>query len=339
MNLESLIRPSLLGLKPYSSARDEYTGTEGVFLDANENPYGDLNRYPDPYQRDLKGKLAMLRGVNSNQIFVGNGSDEVIDLCFRLFCEPGKDKALQFSPTYGMYKVSAGINNVELLDCPLTADFEIDLKAAKQIIEQQQPKLVFVCSPNNPTGNLMNQEAIKQLASFTPGVIIVDEAYIDFADAESAIALLSECDNLIVTQTFSKAWGLAAARVGVAYASPNIISWLNKIKPPYNVSGLNQKAAIEALEDTAGFKERKAAILTEKQRLIKFFQQLPMVQKVYPTQANFILIRLPGATDWYEKLIEQRIITRNRSSVVANSLRITVGTPQENDKLINALKQ
>ena len=337
MEIKEVIRPDLLALKPYSSARDEYTGKAGVFLDANENPYGTLNRYPDPYQRALKAELAELRNVDSNQIFVGNGSDEVIDLCFRLFCRPGIDKALQFSPTYGMYKVSAAINNIELLDCPLTADFQIDLESALKTIDSEQPKLIFTCSPNNPTGNLIDKAIIKSIARATKGLVIVDEAYIDFVDSESCISLLEELDNLIVSQTFSKAWGLAAARVGVAYSSEALIGWLNNIKPPYNVSGLNQAAALEALTDREGFAQRKAAILKEKERLIIYFEQLDWVQKVYPTQANFVLIKVPQATALYEQLIEQQIITRNRSSVIADSLRITVGTPKENDILINAL--
>lgn len=338
MDTNALIRPSLRDLKPYSSARDEYTGKEGVFLDANENPYGSLNRYPDPYQRALKAALANLRKVANEQVFIGNGSDEVIDLCFRLFCEPGKDKVLQFSPTYGMYKVSAAINDVEVLDCPLDATFEIDLTKALQLIEQQQPKLIFVCSPNNPTGNLFSLETIKALAAASQGVVIVDEAYIDFANAPSAVSLIDTTFNLIVSQTFSKAWGLAAARVGIAYGNANLITWLSNIKPPYNVSELNQQAALDALADKAGFEQRKRAILEEKQRLISFFKAFPLVEKVYPSQTNFILIKLPDATGWYERLISQKIITRNRSSVIADSLRITVGTPTENDILINAFK-
>lgn len=338
MDTNALIRPSLRDLKPYSSARDEYTGKEGVFLDANENPYGSLNRYPDPYQRALKAALATLRKVANEQVFIGNGSDEVIDLCFRLFCEPGKDKVLQFSPTYGMYKVSAAINDVEVLDCPLDATFEIDLAKALQLIEQQQPKLIFVCSPNNPTGNLFSLETIKALAAASQGVVIVDEAYIDFANAPSAVSLIDTIDNLIVSQTFSKAWGLAAARVGIAYGNANLITWLSNIKPPYNVSELNQQAALDALADKAGFEQRKRAILEEKQRLISFFKAFPLVEKVYPSETNFILIKLPDATGWYERLIGQQIITRNRSSVIADSLRITVGTPTENDILINAFK-
>ena len=338
MDTNALIRPSLRDLKPYSSARDEYTGKEGVFLDANENPYGSLNRYPDPYQRALKAALATLRKVANEQVFIGNGSDEVIDLCFRLFCEPGKDKVLQFSPTYGMYKVSAAINDVEVLDCPLDATFEIDLAKALQLIEQQQPKLIFVCSPNNPTGNLFSLETIKALAAASQGVVIVDEAYIDFANAPSAVSLIDTIDNLIVSQTFSKAWGLAAARVGIAYGNANLITWLSNIKPPYNVSELNQQAALDALADKAGFEQRKRAILEEKQRLRSFFKAFPLVEKVYPSETNFILIKLPDATGWYERLIGQQIITRNRSSVIADSLRITVGTPTENDILINAFK-
>lgn len=338
MDINALIRPSLRDLKPYSSARDEYTGKEGVFLDANENPYGSLNRYPDPYQRALKAALADLRNVANEQVFIGNGSDEVIDLCFRLFCEPGKDKVLQFSPTYGMYKVSAAINDVEVLDCPLDASFEIELPKALKLIKQQQPKLIFVCSPNNPTGNLFSLETIKTLAAASQGVVIVDEAYIDFANAPSAVSLINTIDNLIVSQTFSKAWGLAAARVGIAYGNANLITWLSNIKPPYNVSELNQQAALDALADKTGFEQRKRAILEEKQRLINFFKGLPLVEKVYPSETNFILIKLPDATGWYERLICQQIITRNRSSVIADSLRITVGTPTENDILINAFK-
>ncbi len=338
IDINSIIRPNILELKPYSSARDEFTGEEGIFLDANENPYGELNRYPDPYQKMLKQKLATIKDVSSNNIFVGNGSDEVIDLAFRIFCSPGFDKALTFSPTYGMYDVSAAINNVELLKLPLNEEFQIDLEKLEPYFNDNSIKLMFICSPNNPTGNLMNQTDIEFILNNFKGIVIIDEAYIDFAEADSLINLINQYNNLIVSQTFSKAWGLAAARVGTAYANPEIITLYNKVKPPYNVSKINQQAAIKALDNYKTYENMLAAILTEKDRLKSELESIDLVKNIYPSDSNFLLLEVDDANQLYDDLVDQKIITRNRNAQVANCLRISVGTPQENDELINALK-
>lgn len=338
IKIENIVRPNILDLQPYSSARDEFTGKEGIFLDANENPYGELNRYPDPYQAALKEKLSELKRVNSNNIFVGNGSDEVIDLTFRIFCSPGFDKALTFSPTYGMYDVSAAINNVELLKLPLNEEFQIDLEKLAPYFNDNSIKLMFICSPNNPTGNLMNTKDIEFILNNFNGIVILDEAYIDFAEADSLISLINQYNNLIVSQTFSKAWGLAAARVGLAYANPEIISLYNKVKPPYNVSELNQKAALNVLENIEVYQQNLVTILNEKEQLKQDLQQFDLVKKIYPTDANFLLIEVRNADAVYTTLVNQQIITRNRNKQVENCIRISVGTPEENNKLITALK-
>lgn len=338
INIENLVRPNILELKPYSSARDEFTGEEGIFLDANENPYGELNRYPDPYQKHLKQKLASLKGVNTNNIFVGNGSDEVIDLAFRVFCSPGFDKALTFSPTYGMYDVSSAINNVELLKLPLNQEFQIDLEKLQPYFHDNSIRLMFICSPNNPTGNLMNKSDIEFILNNFKGIVIIDEAYIDFAKADSLISLINQYNNLIVSQTFSKAWGLAAARVGTAYASPEIITLYNKVKPPYNVSKLNQQAAIKALDNYKTYEDMLAVILSEKERVSTELENIDLVKTIYPSDANFLLLEVDDANQLYDDLVKQKIITRNRNTQVPNCLRISIGTPEENNELINALK-
>jgi len=338
MNIDKLIRKNILALKPYSSARDEFDGDNATFLDANENPFGELNRYPDPYQKTLKEKLSKLKGVDSNQIFIGNGSDEVIDLAFRIFCNPGVDKALTFSPTYGMYDVSAGINDVELIKIPLTTDFQIDLSKTKQYLKNENLKLIFICSPNNPTGNIIEEDSIKNILQTFNGVVIVDEAYIDFSASESWIKMLTEFPNLMISQTFSKAWGLAAARVGVLYANSEIISYYNKVKPPYNVSELNQKAAVAALNNIALFEENKRIILSEKETLITSLKTLSLVKKVYPSDANFILVEVDDANLIYEELVSKKVIVRNRNQVIDNCIRISVGTPTENTLLISSLR-
>lgn len=335
--LEKIVRKNILNLKPYSSARSEFTGKEGVFLDANENPFGTLNRYPDPFQKELKSKLGVLKSIAVENIFIGNGSDEVIDLAFRIFCEPGKDKALTFSPTYGMYDVSAEINDVELIKVPLNASFQIDFAAFENYLNDTSLKLIFICSPNNPTGN--NIENIDLLLQKFKGIVIVDEAYIDFSTAGSFINKIKHYPNLIVSQTFSKAWGLAAARVGTAYADISIISLFNKVKSPYNVSELNQKAALNALENYSEFEKRKAIIIEQKEWLEKQLTMLPVVNKVYPSDANFILIETADANRIYNELVDQKVITRNRNSLVKNCIRITVGTAEENKKLINELSK
>ena len=338
VNLENIVRSNIWNLKPYSSARDEFSGNEGVFLDANENPFGELNRYPDPYQKELKQKLAELKKVNVNNIFVGNGSDEVIDLAFRIFCNPGVDKALTFSPTYGMYGVSATINNVELIKIPLNKEFQIDLNKVKPYLSDSSIKLIFICSPNNPTGNLMAKNDIIFILNNFHGIVIIDEAYIDFAEGESLINLIGQYKNLIVSQTLSKAWGLAAARVGLAYANEEIISLYNKVKPPYNVSKLNQKAALQALFNPIKFQENLELIQIEKKRLKNNLQQLGLIKKIHPSDANFFLVEVENADALYHDLVNKKIIVRNRNNQIANCIRITIGSKEENKKLITALK-
>lgn len=337
--LKKIVRKNILDLQPYSSARDEFTGKEGIFLDANENPFGTLNRYPDPYQQELKSILSDQKGVNVNQIFVGNGSDEIIDLLYRIFCNPGKDKALTFSPTYGMYDVSAAINNVELLKIPLTESFQIDVEAAVNEIVKRDVKLTFVCSPNNPTGNAFPRKDIEEILKNTSGILVVDEAYIDFSETNSMIDLIDVYPNLVVTQTMSKARGLAAVRVGFAFANEEIIKLLNKVKPPYNVSGLNQKAAIDALKNNELFISNVKIIITQREELRQKLSDLDSVVKIYPTDANFLLVEFKNADNTYEALIKRKLIVRNRAKVVKNCIRISVGTPVENSRLIAELKQ
>lgn len=335
-NLENLVRPNILKLKPYSSARDEYKGSTGVFLDANENPFGTLNRYPDPYQKEVKEKLSALKSIPVSQIFLGNGSDEVIDLVFRIFCTPGRDKALVFTPTYGMYEVSANINDTELLQLPLNSDFQIDKESIIPFLTDENLKLIFICSPNNPTGNSI--ENVDFILENFNGIVFVDEAYIDFSTQKSWVEKLSQYPNLIISQTFSKARGLAAVRVGIAYSSPEIIALFNKTKPPYNVSQLNQEAALIALLDAKKYQSEIKTILAEKERLEKEFLQLSLIKKIYPSDANFILVEVNDADGIYNNLVQQKIITRNRNSVIAGCIRITIGTTEENNQLIAALK-
>ena len=337
-NLNKLVRANIQKLQAYSSARDEFKGTAEVYLDANENPFGTLNRYPDPQQLKIKQRLSAIKKVENNQIFIGNGSDEVIDLAFRIFCEPGKDKALTFSPTYGMYDVSANINDIELIKQPLLNDFQINLNQLQPYLDMEDVKIIFVCSPNNPTGNCFNDEDIIYILENFNGIVIIDEAYIDFSSKASFITKLNEYPNLIISQTFSKAWGLAGARVGAAYANSAIINLYHKVKPPYNVSTLNQEKVIESLNNLSEFEVNKNTILDEKKQLIKAFENIKLVQKIYPSDANFILIEVTNATEIYNKLVAEKIITRNRNSLVDNCLRITVGSTEENTQLITVLK-
>lgn len=334
--LEKIVRPNILNLKPYSSARDEYTGKDAVFLDANENPFGELNRYPDPHQTALKEKLSSLKNIGTENIFIGNGSDEVIDIAYRTFCEPGKDKALTFSPTYGMYDVSAAINNIELIKIPLNENFQIDLGLLNKYIDDDNLKLIFICSPNNPSGN--NLDNMEDVLKRFNGIVFVDEAYIDFSDSESFLSKLSSYPNIIISQTFSKARGLAAARIGTAFASKEIIDLYNKVKPPYNVSKLNQEAALQSLQDEQQFEENKNTILAQRSFLQSELAKISLVKKIYPTDANFMLVEVEDADKIYNELVNQRVITRNRNSVVKNCIRITVGSEAENKKLIFALK-
>lgn len=338
IDLESLVRDNIYNLKPYSSARDDYNGSEGIFLDANENPFGTLNRYPDPYQNILKQKLAKIKNVDSRQIFIGNGSDEVIDLALRIFCNPCLDKGLCFTPSYGMYAVSSDINNIELIKLPLTNDFQIDRNTVTPYLSDSKLKVIFICSPNNPTGNLINKSDIEYFLDNFSGIVIVDEAYVDFADSDSLINLLDTYNNLIVSQTFSKAWGIAAARVGVAYSNELIISLFNKVKPPYNVSRLNQEAAISALESYDSFRENISTILAEKTKMKMELQDCKVVNKVYPSDANFFLIEVNDADNVYKQLKDQGIIIRNRNKEVENCVRVTIGSQSENEILIKSLK-
>jgi len=335
--LNNLVRKNILSLKPYSSARDEFSGTDGVFLDANENPFGQLNRYPDPHQKELKAKLSEIKSVPVESIFIGNGSDEVIDLAFRIFCNPGKDKALTFFPTYGMYEVSAEINEVELIKVPLTAEFQIDFDELGKYLDDTNLKLIFICSPNNPTANSL--ENIEKVLQKFNGIVIVDEAYIDFSKASSFLTKIEQFPNLIVMQTFSKAWGLAAARVGMAYSNELIVSLFNKVKPPYNVSNPNQQAALKALDDKAGFELRKSIIMEQRSWLQYQLTGLAVVIKVFPSDANFLLVEMTDADRVYVELINQKVVTRNRHRLVNNCLRITVGSPEENQTMIDALKR
>ena len=338
IDIKNLVRKNILNLKPYSSARDEFEGENGIFLDANENPFGGLNRYPDPYQRKVKERLSELNQISTENIFLGNGSDEVIDLAFRIFCEPKKDKVLTFSPTYGMYEVSANINDVELINVELNKDFQIDLENLKPYFNDENLKIIFICSPNNPTGNSIKN--IKYILENFNGIVFIDEAYIDFSPEESFRNQIKNYPNLIVSQTFSKAWGMASVRVGIAYASEEIIKFYNKVKPPYNISQLNQAAILNTLNDENinQVSENIKIILEEKKSLIQNLEKLDLVKKIFPSDANFILISVDNANLVYQELVNQNVIIRNRNSVIKNCLRITVGSPDENKKLIETLQ-
>ena len=332
-DLQSLVRPNIWALKPYSSARDEFTGDEGIFLDANENPFGRKNRYPDPHQRLLKQALSERQHIPAENIFIGNGSDEVIDLVYRIFCEPEKDCVILCPPTYGMYEVSANIHNVKVNRVPLTDDFELDIDG----ILSHEARCLFVCSPNNPSGNRLKN--VERLLEEFRGIVVVDEAYIDFCDDKSFTELLPQYPNLIVMQTFSKAWALASARVGIAYAGAGIIVLMDKTKPPYNVSAFNQEEALKALSKPEKQAYRVAVILQERALLEKELAQLPIVRRVYPSDANFLLVEVDDADKLYNYLVNEKVIVRNRSSMVRNCLRITVGTPEENRILLKALRK
>ncbi|MDG2331546.1 MAG: histidinol-phosphate transaminase [Flavobacteriales bacterium] len=336
--LNKITRNNIEKLKAYSSARDEFTGASGVFLDANENPYGKLNRYPDPYQKELKSEINKCTGIDPNNIFIGNGSDEIIDLLFRVFCNPSIDKALTFAPTYGMYDVSAGINDIELIKVPLNDEFDIDFNSVQGFLSDPQLKLILICSPNNPTGNCPSFTAIESIIENFGGVVLIDEAYINFSTKKSFADLIDKYPNLIVSQTMSKAWGLAAARIGMAFGNSSIIDLFNKVKPPYNISGLNQNAAIESLKKQDEFLANKEQILQNKAKLNKELNNLDCITKVYPSDTNFFLIECLDAEKIYNALINKKIIIRNRNNVIKNCIRITVGTADENQLLIEELK-
>ena len=338
-DLKKLVRENVLRLIPYSSARDDYKCKTGIFMDANENPYGKLNRYPDPYQKELKSAVSRIKMIEEERIFLGNGSDEIIDLCIRIFCNPGIDKILTFTPTYGMYEVSASINDVEVLKIPLNDKFEIDLLKTENLLNDQKLKLIFICSPNNPTSNSMNYKDVEHLIKNFNGIVIIDEAYIDFTEKPSFIKLIDKYANLIIMQTFSKAFGLAAVRVGMAFSNPAIIQFFNKLKPPYNISFINQKAVLKKLSRIEEYKRQVLTIKKERVRLAHLLSEINIVEKVYPSDANFLLVKVQDANNIYNTLVKKNIIIRNRSSLIENCLRITVGKKSENDKLIEALRE
>lgn len=339
--LNNLLRENIKSIKAYSSARDEYVsnGSEMIFLDANENPYENgVNRYPDPLQRSLKEELSKIKGIPSDQILLGNGSDEVLDLIYRAFCEPHKDRVITLPPTYGMYQVLADLNAIETEQIPLTDDFLIDIKAVLNNLEDQ--KLLFVCSPNNPSGNLLQEEGIEAILNNFKGIVVVDEAYIDFTDANSWIQRLDEYPNLIITQTLSKAYGMAGIRLGMLFASKEIVSVLNKIKPPYNVNELTQERALERVLANDQVLVEVQSIIENRTALIEALKEVAFVEHIFPSDANFVLARVDDATKRYNQLLEKGIVVRNRSTQLhcENSLRFTVGTTEENKELIRVLK-
>ena len=340
--LEQLVRKNIWSLAPYSSARDEYSGKEAhVFLDANENPYNDpYNRYPDPLQRDLKAMLSKVKGVPQENIFLGNGSDEAIDLVYRVFCEPGKDNVVSICPTYGMYQVCADINDV--LFRPVLLDDHFQFDAAKLLAAcDAHTKVIWLCSPNNPTGNSLNRDELLKVIESFQGIVVVDEAYIDFAQQLSLRHELATHPNLIILQTMSKAWASAAIRLGMAFASKEIIAIFNKVKYPYNVNLLTQRQAMEMLRDPFEIDKMVKMLLQERSRLIQAFLELPICQQIFPTDANFFLARVTDATKIYNYLVDRGIIVRNRSRIQLcnDCLRITIGTRSENNELLAALRQ
>lgn len=341
MNLDKLLRKNIQALKPYSSARDEFSGEAEVYLDANENPFNEpYNRYPDPLQWALKKKIAAIKNIAPEKIFLGNGSDEPIDIVLRSFCEPGLDNVVSIDPTYGMYQVAADINNVVVRKVKLDENYDFkaeDLLNAANLYT----KAIFICSPNNPTGNLLSRTEIEKLITSFDGLIVIDEAYIDFAPESSLLPELDKYPNLIVLQTFSKAWGMAGIRLGMAFAQAEIIKVFNKVKYPYNINILTQQKALELLDKKEEIATWVEVLLAERTKLMATLPQFPFVQKVYPTDSNFILVKMHDARGIYDYLTENKIIVRDRSKVTLceDSLRITVGSPEENDRLIETLKE
>ena len=343
--LGNLVRDNIKNLKPYSSARHEFTGKASVFLDANENPYNSpqgvsYNRYPDPLQWQLKFQVARIKGVPAENICIGNGSDEIIDLAYRIFCNPGKDNVIICPPTYGMYAVNANINDVEIRKVNLTSTFQLNVDGIMQATDNHT-KLLFICSPNNPTGNDMNRADVEFLLNNFPGIVIIDEAYINYSKQKTFIQELTAYPNLVVMQTLSKAWGLAALRLGLCYASLDIIDLFNKVKPPYNINEASQQMALQALQHTEQVNEWIKEMVLQKELLINAFNSFSFVKTVYSSDANFILIKVDDAALLYQYLASNEIVVRNRSkeSGCENCLRISIGTPEENKNLLSALKQ
>jgi len=342
-NPNNVVRNNIRNLKPYSSARDEFKGEANIFLDANENSLGSpllkwYNRYPDPMQWKIKEKLSVIKQVPVDQVFLGNGSDEPIDLLFRCFCEPGVDEVIVFPPTYGMYEVSANINNVHLSKVPLTKEFQLDLEALESAIKPHS-KIIWICSPNNPSGNSIDRQDIEMVLNNFDGLVVVDEAYINFSRQKSLVTDLADYPNLVVLQTLSKAWGLAGLRVGMAFASSEIIGYLNKVKPPYNISEPVQELALKALDEIGQVNDMILQLVDARKQLELDFVKSPPVVKVYPSDANFLLVEFTQARAMYDYLVGKGIVVRDRSNVLLcdNCLRITVGTDAENLKLVDAI--
>jgi histidinol-phosphate aminotransferase len=338
MNIEELIRTDLIGMKAYSSARDEFEGTAAIYLDANENPNDNgMNRYPDPLQKRLKKQISHWKGVPSKNIFLGNGSDECIDLLFRLFCSAGKDEVAAMSPSYGMYAVSARINNIQLREILLNEDFTFPTDRILNV--SQGAKLLFLCSPNNPTGFSIPLNEIERVLNEFEGIVVVDEAYIDYSFQKSVVSLISKFPNLVICQTLSKAVGLAGIRLGMLFASEEIVTWLNKIKPPYNINQLTQEVALKYLENIELVEKQTKEIIRERNKVTASLGQFSFIKKVFPSDANFILARIDEANDLYDYLLSKGIVVRNRSTqtLCENTLRFTIGTEEENNELINAL--
>lgn len=336
-NLEKLVRKNILNIKPYVSFRDENRFEDVVFLDSNENPFGSYNRYPDSTQRDLKAKLADLKKTDAAQISIGNGSDELIDVIIRTFCEPKQDSILVMNPSFSMYRFYAEINQNKVIETALDEDFQINKDEFSQLIKENSPKMFFICSPNNPTGNSI--ENIGYFLQNFNGIVVVDEAYIDFSGKDSAVKLLSKYQNLIVLQTFSKAWGMAAARVGAAYASPEITQMINKVKSPYNVSSLSLSLVSDALDADHFLQKNVDEILAEKSWLKAQLKNLKSLKKVFPSDANFFLTEFSDAENVFRELRSNKILTSKRTPQIPDCLRITVGSRSENEKLINVLKE
>jgi histidinol-phosphate aminotransferase len=342
-DINTLVRENVKAMKPYSSARDEFEDfdtADMIFLDANENPFENgVNRYPDPQQATVKSVLAQQNGVDKNQILLGNGSDEVLDLLFRAFCEPKKDNVITLPPTYGMYGVLANLNAIENREILLSEDFQPQLEVIMKAVDKNT-KMIFLCSPNNPTGNSFSKESVQYLLDNFNGLVVIDEAYIDFSDKDSWIQKIKDYPNLIITQTLSKAYGLAGIRLGICYASAAIIGVLNKIKPPYNVNELTQQRALERLANPTQIKEEISSIIKERELLLKVLNEVNFVTKIYSTEANFILIKVDNANQRYDELIAKGIVIRNRTTqpLCENTLRLTIGTEEENKKLMAALK-
>jgi histidinol-phosphate aminotransferase len=343
--LDKLVRPNIKTLKPYSSAKDEYTGEAKILLDANENSLGSpltkwYNRYPDPYQQKLKEKLAFVKQIAANQIFIGNGSDECIDILFRTFCEPGKDNIIICPPTYPMYEVSANINDVSIQKAPLLSDYQLNLAHIEQLVNEQT-KIIWICSPNNPTGNSLDRIDIETILNHFNGIVVVDEAYINFSKQKSFVQSLIDYPNLVVLQTLSKAWGLAGLRLGMCFASPQIIGYLNKVKAPYNINIVTQELALQALDEVGQVNDMIKLLVDMRIALAEVIASMPHVIQVFPSDTNFLFVKIPQARKLYEYLLSQGIIVRDRSALelCEDSLRITVGTEQENTALVDAMYQ